>query len=153
VLTWRGIPQRLICAACLGAVVTVIGYDFHSVTQTEIHGEGGFGVILFDAFFLPLALSGMAFLLGVGAALGGIGRLLSSRCPCGRWLPRLGSPIPWLPHPTSVPGQAIPPPPARATAACCDHRHGRGPTARIRQRETHPFPRQPFSDAVRHTEL
>ncbi len=84
VLAWRGIPKRLICAACLGAVVTVIGYDFLSVTQTEIHGEGGFGVILFDAFFLPLALSGMAFLLGVGAALGGIGRLLSSRCPCGR---------------------------------------------------------------------
>ncbi len=93
VLTWRGNPRRLICAAGLGAVVTVVGWDFLSITQTEIQDQGGLGVILLDVFFLPIALCGMAILLGLGAALGGIGRLISSRSPCGKWLPWLGPPV------------------------------------------------------------
>lgn len=94
VLAWRGIPQRLICAAGLGAVVTVVGWDFLSFTESEIQGQGGLGVIPSDIFALPIAACGMAILLGVGAALGGIGRLLSGRCPCRRWLQWLGPPIP-----------------------------------------------------------
>jgi hypothetical protein len=102
VLAWRGIPQRLICAAGLGAVATVVGWDFLSFTQTEIQGQGGLGAIPFDVFALPIAACGMAILLGVGAALGGIGRLFATRCPCVRWLPRLGSP-----HPVAGPTQPV----------------------------------------------
>jgi hypothetical protein len=95
VLTWRGIPQRLICGAMLGAVVTVVGWNCLVFTLTEIQvGHPGFGVVVFDIFALPVAACGMAILLSVGGALGGIGRMLSSRCRCGRSLPWLGSPIP-----------------------------------------------------------
>jgi hypothetical protein len=90
VLAWKVLPQRLCCAAWLGAVVTVIGWDFLSFTVEEIHGQGGLGAIPFDVVALPVAGLGMLILLGAGAALGGIGRLLGSRCPCGRRLPRLG---------------------------------------------------------------
>jgi hypothetical protein len=94
VLAWRGITQRLFCAAGLGAVVTVLGWDVLTCTQAVIQGQGGVGVIPFDVIALPIAALGMAILLGVGAAVGGIGRVLSRRCPCGRWLPRLGALIP-----------------------------------------------------------
>jgi hypothetical protein len=94
VLAWKGSPQRLCCAAWLGAVVTVIGWDFLSFTFEEIQGHGGLGAIPFDVVALPVAALGMLILLGVGAALGGIGRLLGTRCPCARRLPRIGSLFP-----------------------------------------------------------
>jgi hypothetical protein len=94
VLTWRGTPERLFCAAGLGAVATVLGWDLLSFTQQEIQGLGGLGFVPLDAIALPVAGLGMLLLLGVGAALGGIGRVLSTRCPCGRWQPRFGSPFP-----------------------------------------------------------
>jgi hypothetical protein len=86
VLAWRGIPQRLFCAAGLGAVATVVGLDVLSLTQTEVQGQGwGLGAILLDIFAFPIAVLGMLILLGVGAAVGGIGRVLATRCPCRRW--------------------------------------------------------------------
>jgi hypothetical protein len=94
VLAWKDIPQRLFCAAWLGAVVTVVGWDFLSFTQEEIQGQGGLGAIPYDVVALPVAALGMVILLGVGVALGAIGRVLRSRCPCGRWLPRLGYRVP-----------------------------------------------------------
>ncbi len=91
VLAWKRLPERLCCAAWLGAVVTVIGWDFLSFTVEEVHGEGGLGAIPFDVVALPVAALGMLILVGVGAALGGIGRMLCARCPYGRRLPRLDS--------------------------------------------------------------
>lgn len=93
VLTWKGTPQRLFCAAGLGAVVTVVGCDVLSFTLGVIHGQYGLGFIPFDVIALPIADLGMLILLGVGAALGGIGRVLSTRCPCQRWFPRMGFPF------------------------------------------------------------
>ena len=94
VLVWRGRPDRLFCAAGLGAVVTVLCWDLLTFTLAEIQGGGGLGVVPVDVIALPVAALGMVLLLGAGAAVGGIGRLLTTRCPCKRWQPRLGSPIP-----------------------------------------------------------
>jgi hypothetical protein len=96
VLAWRGSPQRLFCAAGVGAVVTVVGWDFLSFTQSEIQGQGGLGAIPLDVIALPVAGLGMVLLVGVGTALGGIGRscVLSTRWPCRRWRPRLSPPTP-----------------------------------------------------------
>jgi hypothetical protein len=93
-LTWRGTPERLSCAAGLGAVVTVLGIDLLLFTQPGIRGSGWLGLIPFDAIALPVAGAGMLFLVGVGAALGGIARLLSTRWPCRRWQLRLSAPTP-----------------------------------------------------------
>jgi hypothetical protein len=90
VLTWKGLPQRLFCATGLGAVVTVIGWDFLEFTLSETRGLGGFGAIPLDVIALPIAILGMTILLGVGAAIGGVARILAARCPCGNWLPKLG---------------------------------------------------------------
>jgi hypothetical protein len=85
VLAWNGIPRRLVCAAGLGAMVTVAGWDLLSLIQAEVQGQGwGLGAIPLDVFALPIAAIGMMLLLGVGAAVGEIGRLAISRCPCGR---------------------------------------------------------------------
>jgi hypothetical protein len=96
VLAWRGSPQRLFCAAGAGAVVTVLGWDLLTFTQAQIRGLGGLVFIPLDAIALPVAGLGMVLLVGVGAALGGIGRvcLLSTRWPCRRWRPRLSPPTP-----------------------------------------------------------
>src|ERR1700680_674574 len=59
VLAWRGSAQRLFCAAGLGAVVTVLGWDVLTFTQAEIQGIGGFGVIPFDVVALPIAAVAM----------------------------------------------------------------------------------------------
>jgi hypothetical protein len=93
-LAWTGNAHRLFCAAGLGAVVTVLGWDVQTFTQAEIQGQGGFGVVPLDAIALPVDALGMVVLVSGGAAIGGIGRLLSLRCPCGRWQPRLGSSTP-----------------------------------------------------------
>jgi hypothetical protein len=82
VLTWKGISHRLLRTAWLGAVVTVIGWDLLNFTLGEIQGQEGLGAIPFDVVALPVATLGMLVLLGVGAALGRIGRLISGRCPC-----------------------------------------------------------------------
>ena len=47
------------CAAGLGTVVTVLGWDLLTFTQAESRGVGGFGVILLDVFALPIAAVGM----------------------------------------------------------------------------------------------
>ena len=92
VLTWKGLPERLCCATGLGAVATVIGWDFLEFTLSETRGVGGFGAIPLDVIALPIAILGMTILLGVGAAIGGIARILAARCPCGNWLTNLGPP-------------------------------------------------------------
>jgi hypothetical protein len=94
VLSWIGAPHRLLCAAGLGTVATVEGWDLLSVTQAEVQGQGwGLGAIPLDIFALPIAALGMTILLGAGAAIGGIGRLIDSRCPCGKWPRRLRASI------------------------------------------------------------
>jgi hypothetical protein len=94
-LAWNnGVPQRLFCAAGLGAVVTVAGWDLLSFTQAEVQGQGwGLGAIPLDIFALPIAAVGMTILLGSGAAFGGIGRFVDSRCSCGKWPRRLWASI------------------------------------------------------------
>ena len=85
VLAWNGIPQRLFCAAGLGTLATVAGWDVLSFTQAQVQSQGsGLGAIPLDIFALPIATLGMTILLGAGAAIGGIGRVVASRCPCGR---------------------------------------------------------------------
>jgi hypothetical protein len=94
VLAWNGMHRRLFCAAGLGAIVTVVGWDLLSSVQAKVQGQGwGLGAIPFDVFALPVAAIGMLILLGVGAAIGGIGRLLFSRCPCRIWPRRLRASI------------------------------------------------------------
>lgn len=93
-LVWQGMPGRLMCAAGLGAVVTVLGWDLLTFTQAEIRGLDGIAVLPLDVFALPIAAVGMTALVGVGAAIGGIGRVLSGRCTCRILQPRFGSSIP-----------------------------------------------------------
>lgn len=96
VLVWSGRPDRLFCAAGLGAVVTVFGWDLLTFTQAEIQGVDGLGVVPLDVIALPVAALGMMLLLGAGAALGGAGRVLTTRCrSCSRrWQLGLDSPPP-----------------------------------------------------------
>lgn len=94
VLVWQGGPGRLMCTAGLGAVVTVLGWDLLTFTQAEIRGLEGIGVVLLNVFALPIAAVGMTALVGAGAAIGGIGRVLSSRCPCRFLQTKFGHPIP-----------------------------------------------------------
>lgn len=94
VLAWNEIHRRLFCAAGLGAVATVVGWDLLSYTQVGVQGQGwGLGAIPLDVFALPIAIIGMTILLGAGAAIGRTGRLLVSRCPCRIWSRRLRASI------------------------------------------------------------
>jgi hypothetical protein len=90
VLTLKGIPHRLCGATWLGAVVTVIGWDLLSFTLGEVQGHADLGAIPFDVVAFPIAALGMTILLGVGAAMGGVGRLVGSRCSCGERLAKIG---------------------------------------------------------------
>lgn len=90
VLAWTGAGRWLACAAGLGSVVTVMGWDVLNLTQAEVQGQGwGLGAIPLDVFALPIAALGMTVLLGTGAAAGGIGGLLAARRPCRKWCFRL----------------------------------------------------------------
>jgi hypothetical protein len=94
VLARMEIPERMFCAAGLGAVVTVAGWDLLSYTQAEVEGQGwGYEAIPLDVFALPIAAFGMLVLLGAGVAIGGFGRLVVSRCPCDKRSQRLRSPV------------------------------------------------------------
>jgi hypothetical protein len=90
VLTLQGIPHRLWGATWSGAAVTVIGWDLLSFTLGEVQGHAALGAMPFDVIAFPIAALGLTILLGVGAAMGGVRRLVGGRCSCGERLARIG---------------------------------------------------------------
>jgi hypothetical protein len=74
---WRQLPTFVLA----GAVVTILGVDGLVLTPP---GGSVFlgGVIAFDVIAVIMATIGMSLLLGLGAIVGAIGRVLDSRCHC-----------------------------------------------------------------------
>jgi hypothetical protein len=100
-LGWTRQWIQVLVASIFGSFVVILGLDllFLAPTPTENTHLGLIGMVLFDSVTVVVALVGMMILVGLGALIGALTRVVS-KCRClakfanqiresgGRWCPR-----------------------------------------------------------------